>query len=158
MKEMEDRHYGRLLAMAALSFGAMYVLMFGMVESLGDVFHNLNQLYMAGLMTAPMVVIEISVMRAMYRSKRRNALIALASVLALATSLAFIRRQTAISDEQFLRSMIPHHSGAILMCQKASLRDPEIKELCRGILASQQSEIDQMKRILDRLASARASR
>jgi uncharacterized protein (DUF305 family) len=26
--------------------------------------------------------------------------------------------QGAVGDDQFLRSMIPHHSGAILMCEQ----------------------------------------
>jgi uncharacterized protein YcnI len=46
------------------------------------------------------------------------------------TSFLFMRQQSAISDRQFLRSMIPHHSGAILMCEEAPIRDPRIKDLC----------------------------
>ena len=46
--------------------------------------------------------------------------------------------------------MIPHHSGAILMCERASLKDAEIRELCRGIIAGQAAEIEQMKTILAR--------
>jgi uncharacterized protein (DUF305 family) len=60
-----------------------------------------------------------------------------------------IRRQTAISDGQFLRSMIPHHAGAILMCEESNIQTGQIRELCRSIITSQQSEIDQMKRLLD---------
>lgn len=41
--------------------------------------------------------------------------------------------------------MIPHHAGAILMCEQAPIQDSEIKTLCRGIIASQQAEIHQMK-------------
>ncbi len=122
-----------------------------MVNTIGNVYNNFNQFYMAGLMTAPMVVIELSVMRAMYQNKRRNALIIAASVIALLVFFTFIRQQTAISDKQFLRSMIPHHAGAILMCEQASIDDPEIKELCGTITSSQQTEIDQMKAILQRL-------
>jgi uncharacterized protein (DUF305 family) len=47
--------------------------------------------------------------------------------------------------------MIPHHAGAILMCEQASLYDAEIKDLCGRIINSQQEEIDQMKAILQRL-------
>jgi uncharacterized protein (DUF305 family) len=35
----------------------------------------------------------------------------------------------AVGDKQFLRSMIPHHAGAILMCEKASIKDAEIRAL-----------------------------
>jgi uncharacterized protein (DUF305 family) len=68
--------------------------------------------------------------------------------ISIIAGLAFfflIRQQTAISDRQFLRSMIPHHSSAILMCERASIQDPEIQELCQAIISSQQAEIDQMK-------------
>jgi uncharacterized protein (DUF305 family) len=47
--------------------------------------------------------------------------------------------------------MIPHHSGAILMCEQASIQDAEIQALCDSIIAGQQSEIDQMETILQRL-------
>jgi uncharacterized protein (DUF305 family) len=45
--------------------------------------------------------------------------------------------------------MIPHHSGAILMCRKADLKDPEIRRLCGEIIKGQQSEIDWMRARLD---------
>jgi uncharacterized protein (DUF305 family) len=112
---------------------------------------NVNQFYMAGLMAAPMGLIELALMGAMYRDRRLNAMVAAGSVIALAAFWILIRQQAAVSDRQFLRSMIPHHAGAILMCQEASLQDSEIKELCRNIVSSQQSEIDLMRTKLDAL-------
>ena len=50
--------------------------------------------------------------------------------------------------------MISHHSGAILMCNRSSLQDAEIRDLCfgaNGIGESQTREIVQMKAILARL-------
>ena len=142
---MNKMHYGRLLPMVVLSFLSMYILMYAMVDSIANVYLNLNQFYMAGLMAAPMVLIELALMGAMYGDKKRNVAIATVSLAALAGFWILIRQQTAIADTQFLRSMIPHHAGAILMCEKASIRDPEIKQLCGAIVSSQQSEIDQMK-------------
>lgn len=144
-------HYRHLLIMAVLSFIAMYILMYAMVNVLDNVFNNFNQFYMAGLMTAPMVLIELFVMRSMYPDKRRNALIIVGSIIAALVFFLLIRQQTAISNTQFLRSMIPHHGGAILMCEQAQIDDPEIKELCETIISSQQAEIDQMKAILSEL-------
>jgi uncharacterized protein (DUF305 family) len=46
--------------------------------------------------------------------------------------------------------MIPHHSGAVLMCENPRLEDPEIKSLCGQIIEGQLREIDQMKAILER--------
>jgi hypothetical protein len=148
---MDKMHYGRLLLMAALSFVSMYVLMYSMVNTLSNVYMNLNQFYMAGLMAAPMVVIELALMGAMYNDRKRNTAIMAVSLLALGLFWVFIRQQTAITDRQFLRSMIPHHAGAILMCEEAPIRDPEIKQLCEAIVSSQQSEIEQMKAKLEEL-------
>lgn len=100
---------------------------------------------MAGLMTAPMVLIEMLVMKGMYQDKKRNAVIIVGSIIAGLLFFVLIRQQAAISDKQFLRSMIPHHAGAILMCQQASIQDAEIQALCKTIISSQQAEIDQMK-------------
>jgi len=137
--------------MAVLSFMAMYILMYSMVNSFSNVFTNVNQFYMAGLMTMPMIIIEIVVMSSMYMNKKLNALIiAISSILLIAFYL-FIRQQTAVSDKQFLKSMIPHHGGAILMCNEANIKDPEIKKLCEEIRSSQQKEIDQMKAKLEEL-------
>jgi uncharacterized protein (DUF305 family) len=149
--ETSKSHYGRLLLMAVLSFLAMYALMYAMVNTFANVYPNFNQFYMAGLMTASMIVIELGIMGAMYRNKTMNALIVAASVIALVAFWILIRQQTAISDKQFLKSMIPHHAGAILMCEEAPLEDAQVKELCRTIIASQLSEIRQMKTRLNQL-------
>lgn len=146
-----DNSYRNLLIMAVLSFISMYILMYAMVNTFANVVNNLNQFYMAGLMAAPMIVIELILMKMMYADKRLNTIIIVATIVLAILFFAFIREQTAIGDIQFLRSMIPHHAGAILMCEQASITDPEIQDLCTGIIAGQQGEIDQMRAILERL-------
>lgn len=141
-------HYRRLLIMTALSFVAMYVLMYAMVNRAGNALPNVNQGYMAGLMTASMVIIEILIMRSMYHDKRWNGLILGAAAAGGILCFAAIREQAAVTDAQFLRSMIPHHAGAILMCEEAPIGDPAIVELCRGIVSDQQAEIDLMRGLL----------
>ncbi|MBC7539334.1 MAG: DUF305 domain-containing protein [Bacteriovorax sp.] len=37
--------------------------------------------------------------------------------------------------------MIPHHSGAILMCGKSQIRDQELKKICQEIMKGQRQEI-----------------
>lgn len=143
-------HYGKLLLMVALSFAAMYILMYSMVNKYADVYNNFNQFYMAGLMAASMVAIELLVMGAMYKNKRLNTMLLAVSLLAAAACFFGIRRQAVVSDQQFMRSMIPHHSAAILMCEEAKINSSAVKELCRGIVSSQQAEIDQMKALLER--------
>jgi uncharacterized protein (DUF305 family) len=76
----------------------------------------------------------------------------LAEALWLSRYFFLIRIQSAVADVGFLKSMIPHHSGAILMCDRAPIQDQEIKSLCKTIIEGQQKEIDQMKTILARKA------
>ena len=142
-------HYRRFAAMLLVSFVAMYFLMYAMVDGLGNVYASWNQVYMAGVMTAAMLVIELALMWSMYPNRSLNiALLAVGLIAGLGCWFG-IREQAAIDDSQFLRSMIPHHAGAILMCGEAKIVDPEIQALCRQIIASQEAEIAQMKSLLD---------
>lgn len=93
----------------------------------------------------------ILAMRHMFPSKAANNALIIGSIAVFLGSYALIRTQTTIGDRAFTRSMIPHHSGAILMCQEASLTDPELKALCGEIVEGQRREIEQMKAILSRL-------
>jgi|SRR5579862_4215703 len=137
--------YINLFLMTTLSFISMYMLMYIMVNIFANVYPNLNQLYMAGVMAIPMLLIELFLMRSMYNNKKVNTFIVISSLVIFILLIIFIRRQTSITDKEFLKSMIPHHAAAILMCEKAQLENPEIKELCKNIISAQQSEIDLMK-------------
>lgn len=141
-------HYAGLAWMAVLSFVAMYVLMYAMVDRVDNVYSNLNQFYMAGLMAMPMVVIELVLMTSMYSNRRLNTAIIAGCVVAAAAFWFGIREQGGISERQSLRSMIPHHAGAILMCEQTEMTDAAVLSLCREIISSQKSEIDRMKSLL----------
>jgi uncharacterized protein (DUF305 family) len=150
----KDKHemkgsYGRLMLMTALSFVAMFILMYAMVDRFANVYANFNQVYMAGLMAAPMVLIEMALMRSMYPNAKLNGVIIVSTLLVMILCWVFIRQQTAISDRQFLKSMIPHHAGAVLMCEENKLKDPQLIRLCQEIITSQQAEILLMKSKLD---------
>lgn len=129
----------------------MFFVMYEMIDGWDDFKLNLNMFYMALTMAAPMAILELAFMRHMYPNRTLNLAIYALSALVLVGSFLAVRDQTAIGDKQFLASMIPHHSGAILMCREATITDAELKALCAGIIKSQQEEIDQMNRILDRL-------
>jgi len=58
--------------------------------------------------------------------------------------------EAVVTDRKCLRSMIPHHAGAILKCKKARVQGSDIKTLCNGIISSQESEIKEMKSMLAR--------
>ncbi|MEO6404062.1 MAG: DUF305 domain-containing protein [Ferruginibacter sp.] len=143
--------YRKLIIMLVISFIAMYILMYAMVDSFPNVILNINQFYMAGLMTMAMVLIELVVMSGMYKNSKLNMAIFAIGFIALLGFYFGIRQQAAVGDKQFLKSMIPHHAAAILMVKKATLTDPEIIKLGQNIINAQQEEIAQMKAKLKQL-------
>jgi uncharacterized protein (DUF305 family) len=152
--DMARHHYTMLGVNLALSLLIMYVAMFAMIWSWGEFVQNINFLYMALVMWAPMGIAKMLTMKSMYTNARLNAVLYLALAAVFVLSFAGIRAQGLVGVRQFLSSMIPHHSGAVLMCNRASLRDAEVRALCfgpEGIVASQRREIDQMKAIQRRL-------
>ncbi len=139
---------GRTLALMYIgSFIAMFITMYAMVNSWSHVYININKAYMAGLMTASMGIVQVLVMSSMFSAKTRNMLI-IGSVAMVTLLYIFIRQQFAVDEIRFLKSMIPHHSSAILMCEKATITDPEIKQLCDEIVKTQREEISVMVRML----------
>jgi len=150
MKE-KDNSYQKLFIMLMLSFISMYILMYSMVNSIKNVYPNINQFYMAGLMTMAMVIIELGLMGKMYMNKRLNALLISISSVALIAFFLLIQYQAGVTDRQFLRGMIPHHAAAILMSEQSKSQDPEIKKLQQEIITSQQAEIKEMKAKLKEL-------
>lgn len=135
-----------------LGLVVMYVVMFTMIDGLGDFRNNLNMFYMAVTMWAPMGIFMLATMPGMFPNRRANAALYVAFAILTAGSFWATRSQALIDDGQFIASMIPHHSGAILMCREAELTDPELMTLCGEIAKAQREEIDQMKAIAARLA------
>ncbi|MBL1177588.1 DUF305 domain-containing protein [Pantanalinema sp. GBBB05] len=50
-------------------------------------------------------------------------------------------------DQRFIDAMIPHHEGAVVMAQDVLQKSkrPEMQQLAKNIIASQQAEIEQMQ-------------
>jgi hypothetical protein len=136
----------------ALGLIVMYVVMFSMIDGTHDFRNNLNMFYMAVTMWAPMGIFMLATMPGMFPRKTLNFALHIAFIVLTFASFAATRAQALIDDRQFIDSMIPHHSGAILMCREADLRDDELVELCEEIMDAQRSEIEQMERIMARLA------
>ena len=146
-----SRHYVMLGVNLTISTVIMYFVMFSMIDGTGSFFHNINMFYMALTMVAPMAILMLLMMGSMYGNKRLNLVLHAGFAILFIAAFMAIRTQAAVGDVQFVRSMIPHHSGAILMCQEAQLADVELRQLCGEIVEAQRTEIEQMKGILARL-------
>ena len=152
-KQMMSHHYMMLGLNVVCGLVIMYLAMFAMIWTVDDFLQNLNMFYMALMMATPMAILMLLTMRMMYRNKTLNMVLHAAFAMVFVLSFWAIRAESLIGDRQFVRAMIPHHSGAILMCERATIRNPELKEICfkpNGIVESQKREIAQMKAILEK--------
>lgn len=143
--------YQKLAIATTINAVIMFLLTYVMIDSLDHFLVNINRVYMALIMAAPMVLVMLTVMRSMFKNPRTNTILYITFVGLFLLLFFLIRTQTPVGDEAFLRSMIPHHSGAILMCEQANISDPEIVTLCEEIVEAQVEEINQMKAILTRM-------
>lgn len=148
---MPKNAYRTFALMLAASFVLMYAVMFLNVDRPAHIYLSTTRTYMTLLMVAPMAVLMLLFMPHMYKDKARNVLILVGSAAVFGLALLGLRTQTLVSDEQYMRAMIPHHSSAIMVSQQAELQDPELRQLAQDIIRAQEREIAQMERIRVRL-------
>lgn len=143
--------YLKFALMMATSFVIMYAVMFLNTASIEHVMLSTMRTYMTLLMIAPMAIVMLLYMWGMYKNKKLNVLILTVSVVVFGVIYSMMRNQTGISDVQYMKAMIPHHSSAILTSDNADLQDTETKKLAEDISKLQKEEIALMKAYLDRI-------
>jgi len=122
--------------------------MFMNVASFDHIFLSNSRTYMALLMTTPMAPLMLMFMKKMYKDSQLNMLINVISIGLFIFSFMGLRNQWFISDTQYMKAMIPHHSSAILTSERAAISDPEVKKLSEEIIEAQVKEIEEMKKLL----------
>jgi FtsH-binding integral membrane protein len=148
---MQNNSYLKLSGMLAASFVIMYTVMFLNVNDVEDIYLSTTRLYMTILMITPMAIMMLLFMPKMYPNRRVNTTIYITSALVFSLTFIFLRNQTFVSDKQYMKAMIPHHSSAIMTSSRADLKDPETRALADSIIKSQREEILLMKSALERL-------
>jgi len=128
----------------------MRLLSQSMIREIGHFHPTLGNFYITLLMVTSMGAVMLVVMWQMFQNARLNLMLLGLFAVVFVGSLVLGRTGAFIDNEQFLHSMIPHHSRAILLCEEASLSAAEIISLCEQIIQSQREEIAQMEQILER--------
>lgn len=149
--KVEKSNYGKFAIMMGTSFIIMYAVMFVNADVFDHVMLSHTRTYMTILMVAPMAFTMLLFMWGMYTNKKMNFIILGLSVIIFIIALVGLRQQTLIGDEQWMKAMIPHHSSAIMVSQKAHLKDPEAIKLAEEIIEAQEREIAKMKKMIYRL-------
>lgn len=150
-KNHNNSSYNKFAAMMLVSFIMMYGIMFLNVFEIDHIMLSTTRTYMTLLMVAPMAISMLLFMWKMYKNKMLNYLIIISSVIIFIISLLGLRTQTPISDIQWMKAMIPHHSSAILTSTNANFKDPEVQQLANDIIKAQEKEIAEMKAMIKRL-------
>ena len=145
--------YRRFAAMIATSTAVMLGLMYLNTYALDHVFWSQTRFWMALVMGATMAIVMLAFMLHMYRNRMANAAIFIGAAVVLAGSLYMVRSQATVSDVSWMKAMIPHHSIAILTSERATLRDPRVRDLAGEIIEAQRREIDEMKALIEELES-----
>ena len=143
--------YKKFLLMMLISFIIMYTVMFLNMDKLDHYHTSATRIYMALLMVTPMGIVMMLMMGKMYPDKKWNTSIIIGSAVLNVVILTALRTQTPISDVQYMKAMIPHHSSAIMVSKNANIKDTEVKKLSEQIIKSQEEEIAQMEDILKRM-------
>lgn len=119
------------------------VMPFVMIASPADFSPSLNQVYMGLHMATWMVLLEAAM-------HPMPTWAWFACLILLALTVAAIRFQWFISEDQYLRDMIPHHSMAVLTSQQILKKSPQaaVQSLATNILDTQLQEIRTMKSLL----------
>jgi hypothetical protein len=138
-----------ILTASALMFGLMYLNAY----QASHVWFSQTRLFMSCIMTGAMALVMLGFMRHMYRDRRKNLAIVAGSVALMALGFALVRSQATVGDVAWMKGMIPHHSIAVLTSERARLRDPRVRALADGIIATQRREIAQMEALIGELGA-----
>ncbi|MGB3137638.1 MAG: DUF305 domain-containing protein [Nodosilinea sp.] len=138
--------YLRFLAMIGTSIVVMFFLMYlHSYQILDHAWFSETRVFMALIMGAAMMVIMLSYMLHMYKSRSANIAIYVSAIVLFGASLWLVRSQVTVSDVDYMEGMIPHHSIAILTSERAQIQDLRVRELADGIIEAQRREINEME-------------
>lgn len=127
---------------AAMMIIQLYAMPMVMIDNKSDYRVSLQQIYGAVFMITLMILAE-NIMAPMPFTFN------FICIVLLIVSYVGIRKQLFISDREYLKDMIQHHSMAVLTSRKRLEKsgDSTVLALAEGILRSQQSEITTMKNL-----------
>ncbi|WP_223115396.1 DUF305 domain-containing protein [Luteimonas suaedae] len=145
--------YWRFAAMVATATVVMFGLMYLNTYVLDHVRWSEMRAWMALLMGATMAIVMLVFMLSMYKQRKVNIAIFAGSAVLFALCMWLVRSQATVSDVDYMKAMVPHHSIAILTSTRAQISDPRVRKLADEIIAAQRREIAEMKYLIDQLES-----
>lgn len=152
---MRNGQYRQFALTLLASFVLMYAIMFLNVKEIGHVYINITRLYMTLMMTSAMALLMLTLMSDMYQNKRKNTWLIASSITVFVFAFIGVHKQVGVSDIQYMKGMIPHHSIAIMTSKNAHITDPRVRQLANDIIDAQEREITEMRALIDSLKQNR---
>ena len=142
MHHTQSNHYNHYVVMFFIMvISGLLSTMNVWVDKLDDIRISLNDVYMVLLMCGWMFLIWGVV----YQNTKQTII----GLMLLTIAFYGIRTQFLITPNQYIKSMIPHHSMDILMSRRLKNKPNSINHLLDQIIESQKKEIIIMKQYLN---------
>ena len=143
--------WGRFAAMIATSTFIMFFLMYQLVYESDHLTFSVNRLIASLVMGSVMTIVMLGFMWSMYDGQGKKIAV-LAGAAVLGVALLYVNRsQSLIEDTRFMKAMIPHHSIATLVSERAEISDPRVRALADQVIQSQRQEIAEMAALIAEL-------
>lgn len=132
------------MTIVGILFNPMNILAY----RISDLYMSLTLFY-GGLLMASNMMWAHEIIHYLSSGHFNTFLFCMGIVLAFTISIV-MREQLMVGDTQWLKRMIPHHSTALTVSHKIynKTANPNIKKLASNIIKTQETEIKEMKEIL----------
>ena len=111
--------YAMFVAMIATATLVMFGMMYLNTCEPSHLYFSQTRAWMAVLMGAAISLIMLGFMLHMYPSRRANLGIVAGGVIAFGVGLWLVRSLSTLGVDSWMKSMIPHHSIAVLTSKRA---------------------------------------
>lgn len=140
--------YARFAVMIALATFLIFCVSYLNVYQADHLWFSAGRLWMAVAAGAAVAVVVVLFSPDVYRSVPANSVIVAAAAAVFAAAVWLVRTEDGVHELEFLRAMVPQHSAAILLAERAHLRDPRVRELARRIATNDAQDIAQMEKLI----------
>ena len=122
-----------------------------MVDSFGNITNHLSKVYLSVLMGIYMVIIEVAMHDMQYNIVSFNKYLILFVLKILFIYL--YRKQVYVSDKDYLKGMIEHHSMGIFTSEEIVKKTDNynLAKIAKNIIQKQKDEIREMKELIDKI-------
>lgn len=135
-----------IMVIIGVLFNPMNILAY----KFNHLYFSLTLLY-GGILMASNMIWAHTIIHYINHNHFNSNLFIIGIILSIITSYKLLRGQLFVTDKQWLKRMIPHHSTALTTSYNINKisKDPKIIKLSQNIIDNQEKEIKQMKKLLN---------